>query len=180
MGILLLAGATTLLLACQALGLPSNLGFGSGRTPSASGAPPSVMPRATAAEPSAAPTSDAGPDPRQAARAAQAYLEALVAGNYAAAWQLLAPAAQTAWPSEHDFAAERAAFYASAGPRLTISDPDGSAATLATWLPHTFDGDRGRAFVIAVDHPAIHTNAAREVLIAAPDAAGRWRIWIAR
>jgi hypothetical protein len=188
-GAMILLSSALALVACQALGLPRSVGptdaNGSGGQPPTAtvvdsvvaSVAPSHSQRPVTSSPSE-PASEA--DPHIAANTVGAYLDALTAGRYPAAWQLLAPSARSMWGSETEFATERAAFYSTAGPSLSISAPDNAASTLATWLPADFDGDRKRAYVIAVDHPQIQSNASREVLIAAPDPVGAWHVWIGR
>jgi hypothetical protein len=161
---MVLACLALALAACQVLGLSGSIGAGRGNAATAS----------AASEPAVA------ADAAIAATTANAYLDALTAGRYEEAWLLLAPASQQAWGSERQFAAERGAFYASAGPRVVVSPPDDSAETLTAWITPAFDGNRQRAYVVAVDHPQIESNASREVLIVAADSSGRWLIWIGR
>lgn len=109
------------------------------------------------------------------------YLVALVGGRYADAWELLSLWSRQFSGSEEHFAAERSAFYRTAGPRYRLSTPDGSEELLGRWLPVPFSGDPARAYVLRVDHPALGpNNSGWEILIVAADADGAWRIWVAR
>jgi hypothetical protein len=93
------------------------------------------------------PSQDAGASPSDEADASAAtttvaaYLEDLVAGRYPEAWTRLAPMSQAYWASIEAYAAERAAFYRSAGTRYVLSQPDGSAGAQEAWLPAGFDGE---------------------------------------
>lgn len=111
---------------------------------------------------------------------ATAYLEDLIGGRYAEAWARLAPSSQAFWGSLEAYATERAAFYRSAGPQYILSQPDPSPEALEEWLPTGFDGDRQRASVIHLEYVRISSAAGRSVLVVAPDAAGSWKVWIAR
>lgn len=123
----------------------------------------------------------AGEDAAQATSTAIAYLDALVAAQYADAWQLLSPDAQRQDGSLQAFSSERAAFYAQAGGEYTLSAPDRTAAAIGQWLPRDFHGDTERASVLRVDHPALSgNNAGWEMFVVAPDVDGAWRIWVAR
>jgi hypothetical protein len=176
------------LASCQALGLseslgPSANGDGSAGPSRAIVASASTRAFATAASPlgpgTSAPSRLSG-DAAAAADIVAAYLDALASARYPDAWNLLALSARQAWGDEQQFANERGAFYESAGSTAVTSAPDNSAATLDAWILPSFDGNRRRAYVVNVDHPQIQSNASREVLVAAPDASGEWRIWIAR
>ncbi len=186
-GVIVLGWSVLGLASCQALG-SSGLTGTSGASPGGSGRPlptavasPSAVPTATSTSIDASPPeSPLSGDAASAAQTVRTYLDALTAGRYQDAWQVLAPSAQQAWGSEQNFATERGAFYASAGATVVLSAPDNLPQTLGEWIPPNFDGDRQRAYVVNVDHPVIETNASREVLVAAPDSSGAWHLWVGR
>jgi hypothetical protein len=182
---LVLVSSTLILVACQSVGQrgPSAIGSPAATNASSSSpAPPAAAARSRTPRPVHASQSSPanGTDAYRAEKIVQAYLDALASGLYSVAWDLLAASAGQLWGSESAFAAERRAFYESAGPTFSVSTPDSSRGSRALWIASSFDGDRDRAYVFIVDHPRIQSNASQEVLIVAPDSSGEWRIWIGR
>ncbi len=140
---------------------------------------PSATPAATPTP--AQPTTGNTPDSVLALATVQAYMDNLVAGRYTRAWQLLSAQSQQQSGSLAAFTAERSAFFASAGKRFSLLKPHNSEAELTQWLPQDFDGQRSQAYVVTVGYPRLAgDNAGTAVLVAAPDADGDWRIWVAR
>lgn len=163
------AGSSSTAIA-TATALPSSSATGSAPASSSADAPPSTVP------PSAAPEDGAA-----AVNAATEYLQDLAGQRYADAWWLLADSSRRRFGSVEHFAAERAAFYRSAGPRFVLSAPDRSPAAIATWQPADFTGIAQRASLLRVEHPALTpNNAAWALLLVAPTASGAWRIWLVR
>ena len=120
-------------------------------------------------------------DARAARAEVRRYELALVAGRYRQAWVMLAPRSRASWGSLHAYASERGVFFQSARSRFRVGAAAHDAATLARWMPRDFSGDAARAFVVRVDYPALAgNNAGWEIDVVAPDASGRWLIWIAR
>jgi hypothetical protein len=101
--------------------------------------------------------------------------------RFPAAWQMLATPSRIRYGSSAGFAAERRAFLDSWGDRYEMGRPSHSQATVERWLPRDFSADVDRAFVIRVDYPALSTTPAGwDLFILAPDASGRWEVWIGR
>jgi hypothetical protein len=125
-------------------------------------------------------------DQETAERTAQTYQEALVDRSWAAAWDLLAAEAQVRSGSFDAFVAERSVYEPLRAPYVMVPatrDP----ATIQLWVapdyPATADLDR--AFIIEIDYQVTQPsgmtgNVPFDVLLVAPDAAGRWRIWPVR
>lgn len=108
------------------------------------------------------------------------YETALVDHQWAVAWSLLAPDAQTLRHSLADFEYERSAFMASAGDRYSLGAPVHDLAVFEQWMPvwRPASADLGRAFIVRVDYPALaNNNAGWSMLLAAPNPAGHWYLW---
>jgi hypothetical protein len=122
-----------------------------------------------------------------AASVINAYERALIAKDWAAAWNDLAPEEQAHWGSYDQFVADRAAYYMSVDGQFAAKPPRHDPAEIRQWVvPDNFPEspvypatpNYDRAFLIEVDYPALATNnAGWEVLLTAPDSSGAWRIW---
>jgi hypothetical protein len=127
------------------------------------------------------------PRPGDAATAsslAYRYEQALVAGQWQTAWDLLALESQKVPYTDYaNFVYERSAFFQSVAGRFLVKPPSHDATTLTSWvaplLPLSANLDR--AFLIEVDYPSLSTNPAGwTMLLVAPDEGGTWRIWVVR
>lgn len=108
------------------------------------------------------------------------YEAALVAGHWATAFDLLAPASPTCKAGYDAFASERAAFFRSVAGRYTVGAPS-RVTDWAAYVPLVEGAQRSRAWLIEVDYPALAgNNAGFEQFVVAPDATGTWRIWPVR
>jgi hypothetical protein len=143
--------------------------------------PPVATPKPSPAvvAPSAKPLSDAA----KALAVTQRYENALIAGRWQVAWDILSSAQQSMRGTLANFVYERAAYFDRID-RYTLSRPTHNAAVLKTWTTSR-DLVRGanlaRAYVIQVDYPQLaNNNAGWEVLLVAPDSSGAWRIWYVR
>ena len=144
--------------------------------PSASASQPLASPTPPAATPSAVvPTDDA----TVATQLVDRYEAALVAGDWATAFDLLATTSPTHDTGLSAFAAERDPFYASVDGRYVMGEP-ASVSDLAAYAPLVNGADGSRAYLIEVDYPAIGGNAGYEQFVVAPDPTGTWRIWPVR
>jgi len=105
--------------------------------------------------------------------AMDAYLAALVRGDYAAAYAMLAPEAQAAH-SLADFTNDSSAFFQSVGGRYTITVWPSDVGPITSWLPPTgVSIDLAHAVLIEVDYPALAgNNAGWELYIVSPGADG--------
>jgi len=141
---------------------------------------PSSSPAPTAAPsqaPSAVPLSDAD----RSTALLDRYQAALVAGDYQAAFDLLAPSSPTHEAGLEAYAAERAAYYDSVAGRYTLGEPTRDVADWSAYAPLIDGADTARAFLIEVDYPALSgNNAGYEQFIVAPATDGTWRIWPVR
>jgi hypothetical protein len=143
--------------------------------------PPTQGPATTPTPPSArsfAPEGDFG----AASATLTEYMVRVNSGNYAAAWALLAPATQTAFGSEEQFAADRLHFMLSAGGTYRLERPSHDLVRLSQWV---VSGDPSmppldRAFVAQVDYPNIDSPAGWDILVTAPDASDNWHVWVLR
>ncbi len=142
------------------------------------GSSPPASPDAATSGQTPVPTSSgqtavSGADAAAAAETVRQYTQALVDGDYPAAWALLAPQARAQSGSMAQFSDERAAFFVSVAGRfkVVVSPPD--VAPLTDWLSAT-DGatiDLGRAVLVEVDYPALAgNNAGYELYIVNPAA----------
>lgn len=126
------------------------------------------------------------PTSRADERAAEAvlsdYMEAIARGDFAAAWSLLGPGSQAAFGSQEAFAADSAAFMESAQDEYVLGAPRHDEALFDQWVPRPDPASpaRARAYVSRVRYPHIQTPAGFEILVAAPDANGGWRVWKVR
>jgi hypothetical protein len=139
---------------------------------------PATSPSATAsaaAAPSASPSEDADVVSELIGR----YEDALVAGDWATAFDLLAATSPTHDAGASAFAAEREPFYASVGGQYTVGEPS-RVTDLSAYAPLVEGADGSRAFLVEVDYPAIGGNAGYEQFVVAPDPSGAWRIWPVR
>ena len=161
---------------------PSTMAPGSSPTASPTDTPTSTM----TDSPTAAPFAVGTPEPGDAATATSLgnrYETALVDGQWQLAWSLLAPEQQTHWRSYAAFVGDRSAFFQSVQGRFVAKPPTHDAASLGQWVTPNFPttANLDRAFLIEVDFPALSgNNAGFEILLVAPDASGRWRIWQVR
>ena len=147
---------------------PSLPAVGTSPTVSAAAAtPPAPSPTATpatsATAPSQSPGSTGTPTPRDigAARSAvDAYTRFLVQGNYAAAWAMLGPEAQTHLGSLAAYSSERSAFFKNLGGRYTIVVSPTDVAPISAWLAGTYGAtiDLEHAVLVEVDYPALAGN----------------------
>ncbi len=168
---------------------------GTSPSPSGTASPaPSSSPSATESPTATASPLVIGPaqpgDAVTAASLVSRYIEALIHGQWRAAWDLLSPEQQTHWGSYNAYETDRSAFFKSVNGRYTAATPTHDAATIERWVvpdnypaapisPATPDYDR--AFLVEVDYPALAgNNAGWEELLAAPSASGTWYIWQVR
>ena len=108
------------------------------------------------------------------------YESALVAGNWAAAFDLLASTSLTHQAGLPAFSSERAAFFRSVAGRFTAGTPT-RVTDWAAYGPLVSGADQSRAWLIEVDYPALAgNNAGFEEFVVAPDSGGTWRIWPVR
>jgi hypothetical protein len=147
--------------------------------PTESSTQPSPSSSAPSESPSASPSASLS-DSDSATNLVRRYETALVAGNWAAAFDLLAPTSLTHQSGLAAFASERSAYFASVGGRYTLGAP----ARVTDWAgygPTVTGADRSRAWLIEVDYPALAgNNAGFEQFVVGPDATGTWRIWPVR
>jgi hypothetical protein len=154
-------------------------------TPSAATTPTPSATTSPSSTPSGAPAS-ASTRPSQPTDAAAAttlirtYEEALVAGDWRTAFDLLGPQSLTHEAGLASYATERAAYYESVAGRYTI----GTATPVVDGTPYepvTKGADLSRAYLIEVDYPAMAgNNAGYEQFVVAPDASGAPKIWPVR
>ena len=108
------------------------------------------------------------------------YEAALVAGRYATAFDLLAPASLTCKAGFAAFQSERTAFFRSVAGQYTVLAPV-AVTDWADYAPLVEGADQSRALLIEVDYPALAgNNAGFEQFVVAPDSGGTWRIWPVR
>lgn len=130
------------------------------------------------------PFPSATPAPSDATHAAallERYERALVDGDWAAAFGMLASGPRSL-AGFRDFATERSAFMRSAAGQFTLEPAIHDRQAIESWTADaesTRGADLGRAFVITVDYPAIpaDTNANFDVFLVAPDRSATWWIW---
>ncbi len=114
------------------------------------------------------------PSPADAAAARNAvdqYTAALVRGDYATAYAMLAPESQPQWPSLSDFIYERSAFFKSVAGRYTIQVWPTDIMPLTSWLDDRNRSliDQQHAVLVEVDYPALAgNNAGWEVCLVSP------------
>jgi hypothetical protein len=111
------------------------------------------------------------------------YLMHVSKGEYDRAWSLLAPATQLAQGSLAQFAAERAAYMKSAGGIYRLGLATHDRRLLDQWVSAADPASPplARAFLAQVDYPRLANNPAGfEILVAAPDPAGDWLVWVVR
>jgi hypothetical protein len=111
------------------------------------------------------------------------YMADITGSDFDKAWSLLSPATQRGYASVADFTSERTAFMQSAGGDYTLGPLSQDPALFAQWLPPNdpLNPPLARAYIAEVDYPRLANNPAGfDILIAAPDAQGRWLIWSAR
>jgi len=125
-------------------------------------------------------TAPAVGDRRRARDMVDRYENALIAGDWEAAFELLSPTSLTREMGLEAFASERAAYFDSAGDRYVLADP----ARVSDWMdiaPLVVRAERPRAWLVEVTYPALAgNNAGYEQLVVAPDENGTWRIWPVR
>jgi hypothetical protein len=139
---------------------------GASPTPSAPATTsPAPSPQGTAApSPSQPPSGSAGTptaaDIGAARNAVDAYTQFLVQGDYAAAWALLGPEAQTHLGSQAAYASERASFFKNLGGRYTVIVSPTDVAPISAWLAGTYGAfiDLDHAVLVEVDYPALAGN----------------------
>jgi hypothetical protein len=147
--------------------------------PSATPSPSPSPSAAITASPAPTSTPPAGtPSPADASAARDAldrYTAALVRGDYATAWAMLAPEVQAHRGSLAAFTAERSAFFRSVAGRYTIVVWPADVAPITDWLSAT-DGatiDLHHAVLVEVDYPALAgNNAGYDLYIVNPSATG--------
>jgi hypothetical protein len=112
----------------------------------------------------------------------KAFVDAVVAGDFTTAWNMLGPSAKEGFGTAGQFAADRRAFMNMAGNTVVIGEPTQAPDQLSVWLDASLREQMAAesAFVVHLDYPVITNNAGWEVLVVAPDLAGDWRIWFAR
>ena len=150
--------------------------------PTASADTPAPDP--TVALTSDGPSGDPASDATIAARLVATYEGLAVAGNWPAAWALLAPLER---PTFAEFIADEGLYFQSVKGRWNAAPPQHDPTVLHQWLfaenePTRRIGglgaDLGRAYLIEVDYPAMAgNNAGWEMYLAAPDAGQTWRLW---
>ena len=122
--------------------------------------------------------------PSDAARATallDSYEAALVAGQWQAAFNMLAPLSPTRQMGSSEFATERAAFYRSVAGRYTIGAPAAQVPDWTFFAPLINGAGTAHAQLIEVDYPALsNNNAGYEQFVVAPDGSGTWWIWPVR
>ncbi len=145
----------------------------SGRMPAGVVPSPSVPPTCPL---DAAPSSSAGPDAREAARATlQGYYDDLATGRSREAWVRLSAQTQRMWGSFEAFAPATA--------HTELGSMTNEREALCLWMtmaPIDFgDADVSRAWLIEVTHGPISNNQA-DVWIVAPLRDGTWKLWQVR
>lgn len=128
---------------------PCEIGIQSGLA-SQSPSPPPTMTAQTAS-------------PAEVAAARQAvdsYTAALVRGDYATGWAMLAPEAQSGWASFQDFIYERSAYFKSVAGRYTVQTWPSGVLPITDWLPATKGAsiDLRHAVLVEVNYPALAMN----------------------
>jgi len=149
------------------------------------GVPTAAPSQGPATRPSATPSAAASPsvspsdDPDVVSELVGRYEDALVAGDWTTAFDLLAATSPTHDAGASAFAAEREPFYASVDGQYTVGEPS-RVTDLTAYAPLVDGADASRAYLIEVDYPAIGGNAGYEQFVVAPDPSGAWRIWPVR
>jgi hypothetical protein len=166
-------------------------------TPSPSPSPsPTATPSAT---PSPTPTETASPTPTPtptldplatptplptdapgAYAAVRSYEDALLAGQYEAAWGMLGKGSQGTWGSLESFEKERSAFLATAGTAYKEQIHPDNTLPLSQWIEGTTWGpgiNQAKAYLISVTWTALADNkAAVEIWVANP-VPGGWKLY---
>jgi copper(I)-binding protein len=113
------------------------------------------------------------PSPADVAAAKDAverYNAALVRGDYAAAYAMLAPQSQRGWHSLADYTSERSAYFHSVAGHYVVEAWPADTQPITTWL--TDDNrasiDLSHAVLIKVDYPAIASPAGWDMFIVSP------------
>jgi hypothetical protein len=120
------------------------------------------------------------PDAEAATDLVNRYEKALVARDWATAFDLLAPSSPTHQTGLDAFSSERAAYFASVAGRYVLGDP-ASVTDWTTYGPLVIGADHAHASLIEVDYPALSgNNAGFEQFVVAPDSTGKWVIWPVR
>jgi hypothetical protein len=185
LGLLAAAAVIVVLLVARGLGSgPQSTQPGAVASPTGSVEPSPSAVASASASPSAAasptalpsvPAQTPSPADVSAARAAiDQYTAALVRGDYATAWAMLGPEAQTA-VSLADYTAERSAFFTSVAGRYTVVTSPSGVAPITDWLAATNGAsiDLAHAVLVEVDYPALAgNNAGYDLYIVNPGATG--------
>lgn len=128
----------------------------------------SVTPTTSAQMPTAA-------DVAAASQAVELYTHDLVQGDYAAAWAMLGPEAQTHFGSLANFTYERSAFFTSVAGRYVVTPNPTDVGPITDWLPSTYGAsiDLHHAVLVEVTYPALAgNNAGFDLYIVNPGSTG--------
>lgn len=151
----------------------------------AAAAEPVAAPQ-VAETPSVAPTTPAATtDADLAHRLATGYADALLAGRMADAWALLQPESHERFGDDLSrFTGERRMYLRAADGRMEVGPATQDPALLARALRRLgadVDLDAERAWVVELEYPALAwAPSPDDLLLAAPDATGTWRLWWVR
>ncbi len=112
--------------------------------------------------------------------AVKSFEDALLAGNYEAAWEMLGKGSQSTWGAVQSFQKERSAFLATAGTTYKEQLSPTNTLSLVQWIEGTSWGpgiDRANAYLISVTWAALADNkAAVEIWVANP-VPGGWKLY---
>ena len=98
-----------------------------------------------------------------------AYEDALIAGDYAKSWPMLAPDGTGGWGTLVAYTSERKAYLASAGKAYTVEANPSGTLSLADWLS-------GEPFAASVDKA--HAVLVRVTWTALPNNNAGWEMWV--
>jgi hypothetical protein len=172
--------------ACGSSGAtPSGAASGSA-TPAPTATPTVAVTPSATVPPTPTPTPTATPFPTGKPGAlafVKAYEDALIAGNYANAWSMLASGGTAGWGTLAKYTTERKAFMKSAGTKYTLQANPPDTLSLADWLSGTsFAGsiDKTQAVLVRVDWAALSSSGSGwEMWVANPIPAG-WELYEVR
>jgi hypothetical protein len=98
-----------------------------------------------------------------------AYEDALIAGDYAKSWSMLAPDGTGGWGTLVAYTSERKAYLASAGKAYTVEANPSGTLSLADWLS-------GESFAASVDKA--HAVLVRVTWTALANNNAGWEMWV--